>query len=134
MLEVHCFGVPEGQYKLRGKWVSIHAGIRDTWHDYPVGTSVELCPVCDIPIRVLFIKGSSYVGCCTPMHTTLLMRRKKEGLCVRCGREFRELEARFNDWWCDDCEEKVKLAQHYAFNLRRAEYENVDPKREYWHS
>lgn len=134
MHEVHCFGAEEGNYKLRGKWVSIFHGGR--WGDYPVGTNVDLCPVCDLPIRVFFIKGSSYIATCTPKHTQMLMRRNKEGLCVRCGKEFGEFERRFhNEWFCRNCSKKTNDMEWYAFNLRRSNYgDSIDAKTEYWHN
>lgn len=136
MLEVHCFGVPEGKYKMHGdNHVSIYNDRWKDWDSYEVVTGVELCPVCDTAMRVFAIRGSTWLATCTPKHLQLLKRREKENLCVRCGRQMDETNRRARNWWCWECGKKVSEPDFYQFNLSRSHYEPTrERKIEYWHS
>lgn len=117
MIDVHCFGVSDGQYKIHGKQVSIVKN--GHWTVYPISTALDLCPVCDMPIRVSWIQGTSFLATCSDKHTQIFLRRNKESLCVRCGKEIPETDHHF--WHCDECPKTINNAQWYQFNLHKHE-------------
>ena len=79
MIEVKCFGVPDGEIKnLTKDAVEIRHQETKIWREYQIVHSFEDCPVCGKSMHVLAIKGSTWLACCS-----------KE-----CGDKFAEMESR----------------------------------------
>lgn len=124
MKEVHVFGVKEGQYKIHGNRVSVFNDKYKDWHDYEITRGFDICPVCDEPLQVLAIKGSTFIATCCPKHSIILLRREKENLCIRCGTQFPpNVPEQHSAWYCQSCYNKRNDAHWQSFNIRKRKYE-----------